>query len=201
MRRISCWLLAGGIIACLAGSAWAAEEALVNDTLKTIFSRKSVRSYKSEPVPKEKLELLIRAGMAAPTAVDKRPWEFIVVTDRTVLKQLADALPFAKMADKAAAAIIVGGDVRRQWGGMDSDYWIMDCSTATENILIAAESMGLGAVWTAVYPEDSRIRTVRQTLGIPSHIVPLNLIPLGVPTGREKPKDKYDPKKIHWDKW
>jgi nitroreductase len=201
MRRIGGWLLASGIIACLAGSAWAAEETLMNDTLKTIFSRKSVRTFKSETVPKEKLELLIRAGMAAPTAVDKRPWEFIVVTDRTVLKQLADALPFAKMADKGAAAIIVGGDVRKQWGGMDSDYWIMDCSAATENILLAAESMGLGAVWTAVYPEESRIRTVRQILGIPSHIVPLNLIPLGVPAGREKPKDKYNPAQIHWNKW
>jgi nitroreductase len=201
MRRCSGWLLAGGIIACLAGSAWAADEALMNDTLKTIFSRKSVRTFKSDPVPKEKLDLLIRAGMAAPTAVDKRPWEFIVVTDRTVLKQLADDLPYAKMAEKSAAAIIVGGDVRKQWGGMDTDYWIMDCSAATENILIAAESMGLGAVWTAVYPEESRIRTVRQILGIPSHIVPLNLIPLGVPAGREKPKDKYNPAQIHWNKW
>jgi nitroreductase len=201
MRRISFWLLASGIIACLAGSAWAADEALTNDTLKTIFSRKSVRTFTSEPVPKEKLEVLIRAGMAAPTAKDKRPWEFIVVTDRAVLKQLADALPFAKMADKAAAAIIVGGDMQKQWGGMDSDYWIMDCSAATENILLAAESMGLGAVWTAVYPEESRIRTVRQILGIPSHIVPLNLIPLGVPAGREKSKDKYNPAQIHWNKW
>ena len=89
MRTISGWLLASGILVCLAGSAWAADEALMNDTLKTIFSRKSVRTFKSETVPKEKLELLIRAGMAAPTAADKRPWEFIVVTDRTVLKQLA----------------------------------------------------------------------------------------------------------------
>jgi nitroreductase len=173
----------------------------MNDTLKTIFSRKSIRSYKDEPVSKEKLETLVKAGMAAPTAVDKRPWEFIVITDRKVLSQLADALPYAKMASSAAAAIIVGGDVRKQWGGMDSDYWIMDCSAATENILLAAESMGLGAVWTAIYPEDARIRAVRQILGIPPHIVPLNLVPVGVPAGRERPKDKYDPKQIHWNKW
>ncbi len=174
-------LLTCGILACFACSAWAADEAIMNDTLKTIFSRKSVRSYKNEPVSKEKLEMLIKAGMAAPTAVDKRPWEFIVITDRKVLNQLADALPYAKMASSAAAAIIVGGDVRKQWGGMDSDYWIMDCSAATENILLAAESMGLGAVWTAVYPEDSRIRAVRQILGMPSHIVPLNLVPWECP--------------------
>ncbi len=201
MRRLSGWLLASGMMACLAGSAWAADEALMNDTLKTIFSRKSIRSYKDEPVSKEKLEMLIKAGMAAPTAVDKRPWEYIVITDRKVLKQLADALPYAKMASTAAAAIIVGGDVRKQWGGMESDYWIMDCSAATENILLAAESMGLGAVWTAIYPEDARIRAVRQILGIPPHIVPLNLVPVGVPAGREKPKDKYNPTQIHWNKW
>lgn len=189
------------VMISLAGSAWAAEEVLMNDTLKTIFARKSVRSYRTEAVSDEKLQMLVRAGMAAPTAVDKRPWEFVVVTDRAVLKQLADALPYAKMSERAAAAIVVGGDVRRQWGGMESDYWIMDCSAATQNILLAAESMGLGAVWTAVYPEDSRVRAVRQILGIPPHVVPLNVIPVGVPSGREKPKDKYDPKQIHWNKW
>lgn len=194
-------LLACIVMVSLAGSAWAAEEALMNDTLKTIFARKSVRTYRNDTVADEKLQMLVRAGMAAPTAVDKRPWEFVIVTDRTVLKQLADALPYAKMADKAAAAIVVGGDVRKQWGGMESDYWIMDCSAATQNILLAAESMGLGAVWTAVYPEDSRVRAVRQILGIPHHVVPLNLIPVGVPAGREKAKDKYDPKQIHWNKW
>lgn len=194
-------LLACIVMVSLAGSAWAAEEALMNDTLKTIFARKSVRTYRNDIVADEKLQMLVRAGMAAPTAVDKRPWEFVIVTDRTVLKQLADALPYAKMADKAAAAIVVGGDVRKQWGGMESDYWIMDCSAATQNILLAAESMGLGAVWTAVYPEDSRVRAVRQILGIPHHVVPLNLIPVGVPAGREKAKDKYDPKQIHWNKW
>ena len=176
--------LACVVMVSLAGSAWAAEEAVMNDTLKTIFARKSVRAYRSEAVSDEKLQVLVRAGMAAPTAVDKRPWEFVVVTDRAVLKQLADALPYAKMADRAAAAIVVGGDVRKQWGGMESDYWIMDCSAATQNILLAAESMGLGAVWTAVYPEDSRVRAVRQILGIPHYVVPLNLIPEGVPADR-----------------
>jgi nitroreductase len=201
MGRFNIRLLACIAVVSLAGAAWAAEEALMNDTLNTIFARKSVRSFKSDAVPDEKLRMLVRAGMAAPTAVDKRPWEFIVVTDRAVLKQLADALPYAKMAEKAAAAIIVAGDVKKQWGGMESDYWIMDCSAATQNILLAAESMGLGAVWTAVYPEDSRVRSVRQILGIPSHVVPLNVIPVGVQAGREKPKDKYDPKQIPWNRW
>ncbi len=202
MRRIvTCGLLIYGIIALCAGSTWAAEEAIMNDTLKTIFSRKSVRTFQNDPVSKEKLEMLVRAGMAAPTAVDKRPWEFIVITDRTVLNRLADALPYARMARQAAAGIVVAGDTRKQWGGSDSSYWIMDCSAATENILLAAESMGLGAVWTAVYPEDSRTHTVRKILGIPGHIIPLNFIPVGIPQGKEKPKDKYNPAQVHWNKW
>lgn len=102
------------------------DDMTMNDTLKTIFSRKSVRSFKNEPVPKEKIEMLVRAGMAAPTAVDKRPWEFIVVTDRSILKQLADALPYAKMTEQAAAAIIVGGDISRQWGGTGAEFWKLE---------------------------------------------------------------------------
>ncbi len=178
-----------------------ARESISNDTLKTIFSRKSVRSYKDEPVPKEKIEMLVRAGMAAPTAVDKRPWEFIVITDKKLLNRLSDALPYARMAKQAAAGIVVAGDTKKQWGGRDSVYWIMDCSAASENILLAAESMGLGAVWTAIYPENGRAEAVRNILGLPAHIVPLNLIPIGVPQGAEKPKDKYNPAQIHWNKW
>lgn len=172
-----------------------------NDTLKTIFSRKSVRSYKDEVVSKDKLEMLVRAAMAAPTAVDKRPWEFIIISEPAVLKKLSDLLPFAKMAPKAGAAIIVLGDLEKQFGGTGADFWIMDCSAATENLLLAAESMGLGAVWTAIYPDMARINIVRNLLKIPSRYMPLNLIPVGIPTGEDQPKDKYNEGQIHWEKW
>jgi len=173
----------------------------MNETLKTIFARKSVRAFTEEPVSTETLETIIRAGMAAPSAVDKRPWEFIVVTDRQILKQLADVLPFARMTATAAAAVIVAGDIKKQFCGEDADYWIVDCSAATENILLAAESLGVGAVWAAVYPEDDRITAVSSILGIPSHIVPLNVIPVGMAGGREKPKDKWNPAQLHWNTW
>jgi nitroreductase len=172
-----------------------------NDTLRTIFSRKSVRSYTSDRISEDQLTVLAKAGMAAPTACDKRPWDFIVVTDKTYLKKLADALPFAKMAEKAAAAIVVTGDLNRQCGGKNKSYWMLDCSAASENILLAAESMGLGAVWTAVYPEADRIASVRGILEIPEDVVPLNLISIGLPSGKDTPKDKFDPKLIHKNKW
>jgi nitroreductase len=172
-----------------------------NPTLKTIFSRASVRSFKNAPVPKEALDTAVRAAMAAPTAVDKRPWEFIVITDRATLDRLAAALPYAKMASQAGAAIVVCGDTERQHGGTAADFWVMDCSAASENILLAVGSLGLGAVWTSVYPDPQRVKAVRSILGIPEHIVPLNLIPIGVPEGTPQPKDKYNPRQIHWEKW
>lgn len=178
-----------------------AEDVKMNDTLKTIFSRKSVRTYANTPISQEQLMMLVKAGMAAPTAVDRRPWDFIVITDKPTLKKLADLSPHAKMTEFAAAAIVVTGDLDQQFGGKDSTFWLLDCSAATENILLAAESMKLGAVWTAVYPDPQRIEVIRTALKIPDHVVPLNLIPIGVPAGDEKPKDKFDPKKIHQNTW
>ncbi len=178
-----------------------AQNAQTNQTLETIFSRKSVRSYTNQPVTKEQLNTLVKAAMAAPTAVDKRPWEFIVITEKNILAQLALVLPYAQMANNAAAGIIVLGNIEKQWGGKDSQFWIMDCSAATENILLAAESMGLGAVWTAIYPDRERIEAVRKIFGFPEILVPLNFIPIGIPTGEEKPKNKYNPEQIHWNKW
>ncbi|HNW16567.1 MAG TPA: nitroreductase family protein [bacterium] len=173
----------------------------MNETMKTIFARKSVRNYNESTIPKETFELLVKAGMAAPTARDKRPWEFIIITDKAVLKKLSDALPYAKMAEKAGHGIVVAGDMEKQNGGVNSPYWIMDCSAAVQNILLAAESLGLGAVWTAVYPNADRIEPVSKILGLPKNIVPLAFIPVGTPTGTDKPKDKFNKDQIHWNKW
>lgn len=173
----------------------------LNETLRTIFSRKSVRAYAEGTIPKEKLEVLARAGMAAPSAVDQRPWEFIVITENAMLGDLAARLPYAKMAAHASAAIIVCGDMRRQWGGSESVMWVIDCAAAAENILLAAESMGLGAVWTAVYPHPDRIHPVRELLGLPDYIQPLCLIPVGIPRGGEKAKDKWNAERLHWERW
>jgi len=173
----------------------------MNETLNTIFSRKSVRSFTGASIPKDTLDLIIKAGMAAPTARDTRPWQFVVVTDKETLARLAQDLPYCKMAKDAGAAVIVVGDLNKQHAGADSDYWIMDCSAASLNILLAVESLGLGATWTAVYPNEDRIKPVRKILGLPEGMMPLNVIPIGVPTAPQKAKDKYQPERIHWEKW
>lgn len=172
-----------------------------NSTLDIIHKRKSVRNYTDKKVSKEQLEKLVKAGMAAPTAVNKQPWAFIVVDDKTVLNKLGDALPYAKMTKKASAAIIVCGDMTKALKGWEQEFWIQDCSAATQNILLAAESMGLGAVWTAAYPAKDRMQSVIDILTLPEHIIPLNVIPIGYPAGIEKPKDKWKTQNLHWNKW
>lgn len=173
----------------------------MNDTLINILSRKSVRQYTDQPVSLDTLHVLVKAGMSAPSAVDKRPWDFIIIDTRSLLDTLADSLPYASMARKAPAGIVVAGNLKEQHDGEQSDYWICDCSAATQNILIAAESLGLGAVWTAVYPDTKRISTVRTLLSIPEHCIPLSFIPVGYPEGKDKIKDKYDETRIHYNNW
>ena len=171
------------------------------DTLTTIHARKSVRHYTGQPVSKKDLEALVKAGMAAPTAMDRRPWAFVVVSDEAALRQLAQGLPYAQMILQAKSAIVVCGVMNKAGNGEARDFWIQDCSAATENILLAAEAIGLGAVWTGVYPSTQRVDHVQKTLGIPRDVVPLNVIAVGYPTGEDRPKDKFDPTNIHWDKW
>jgi len=160
-----------------------------------------VRRFKEGSIGEQDLETVLRAGMAAPTAKDCRPWHFIVIREREILDALARELPYAKMAFKAQAGIIVVGDPALQAAGIDFDYWVMDGSAATQNILLAIESLGLGAVWTAVYPRPERIAPVRRILGIPDSVIPLNLIPVGIPMGVEEPRDKYDPERVHVNGW
>jgi nitroreductase len=181
--------------------ALAAAEASPRDCLSVIHSRKSVRQYTGQPVSKEQLMTILKAGMAAPTAVDKRPWAFVVVTDETVLAKLAEGLPYSKMIVQSKAAIVVCGVLAKALPGEGRVFWVQDCSAATENILLAAEAIGLGAVWTGMYPSQQRLAYAQQVLGIPQDVIPLNIIAVGHPVGVEKPKDKFDPANIHWQKW
>lgn len=160
-------------------------------TLEIIAERKSVRKYLDKPVEEEKIEQMLRAGMAAPSGKDTRPWEFVIVTDSVILNQMAEKLPYAKMLAHAPMAIVVCGD------STVSAYWYLDCSAATQNILLAAEALELGAVWTAAYPYEDRISAVREPLLLPDNIIPLCVIPVGYPNGEFKPKDKFNPAKIH----
>jgi nitroreductase len=173
---------------------------LLNETISTIHNRKTVRDFTKQAVPQELLNVLIKAAMAAPTAVNSQPWEFIVVTEKSKLEKLAHSLQFSRMLDSATAAIIVCTDPNKS-KDKDVNYAIIDATLASENILLAAESLGLGGAWVAVFPKDSVIEYIRNEFDIPDNIIPLNIIPLGFPVGNEKPKNKYNPGVVHFEKW
>ena len=168
--------------------------------LSTIQSRKSVRHFTDKIISEEDMTTVLRAGMAAPTAMDKRPWQFIVIRDTTMMKELRKGLYYARGLDQSTAAIVVCGDMTKVL--KDSpEFWITDTSAATENILLALESMGLGGVWSGVYPSEKAMTFVSGLLNLPETILPLNIIPVGYPAGFEKPKDKFDTSTIHYEKW
>ncbi len=171
-----------------------------NETLNTIYSRRSVRSFTGEAVSRETLTKILKAAMAAPSAVNIQPWAFVVVTRRQTLDELCDRLPYAKMLDKAGAAIVVCG-IPDKDEVFSKDYWVMDCSAASENILLACHALSLGAVWTAVHVDEERIANVRKILNIPGNIIPLNVIPIGVPKEKGKALDKFKEENIHWEQW
>ncbi len=139
------------------------------------------------------LEQLLRAAMAAPSGKNVQPWEFIVVKSRELLDAMAEELPYAKMLAYAPIAIVVCGDENK------SSYWYVDCAAAAENLLLAAEDMGLGAVWTATYPYPERMEVCTKHLNLPENIKSLCVIPVGHPAKEDLPKEKFNPEKIHYE--
>lgn len=168
-----------------------------NPAYRNIVERTSVRRFTGEPVQAEQQDALLHAAMSAPTGVNRQPWEFVVVDDRQLLSALADALPYAKMTAEAPVAIVVCGNPERFLDGDDATLWEQDLSAASENILLAAHALGLGAVWTCLYPHPDRMEAVRKILGIGEKIIPFNLIPVGYPVAVHKPMDKWHPERVH----
>lgn len=166
--------------------------------LDNILARTSIRSYQDRPVEQDKIEKMLRAGMAAPSAVDKRPWHFVVVTDKQLLNGLAEANPNAGMAARAPLAIVVCGDKTKALTRVP-DYWVQDVAAATENILLAAQGMGLGAVWTGTFPNEGRVQGVTRVLNLPEHIIPFCTIVIGYPEKYQAPKDKWDEGNISYN--
>jgi len=173
----------------------------VPDVLTVIHQRRSVRHYTGAPVRPAQLDTLVRAAMAAPTAGNAQPWAFVVVTERARLRGLADALPYGKMLPTAGAAIVVCGVPAKALPGAAASFWVQDCAAAAENVLLAAQGIGLGAVWLGVYPLEDRMAGVRDACSIPTEVSPVCVISLGVSAGIEEPKDKYSSANVHWETW
>lgn len=173
----------------------------VDAVYDNIMSRTSVRSYADRPVEKEKIEKMLHAGMAAPTAMNRQPWHFIVVDDRALLDAIAKATPNAGMAKKAPLAIVVCGDKNKFAEGGAREMWSQDVSAATENILLQAHAMGLGAVWTGTFPSEERMKAVTTLLNMPSNLIPFCTIVVGYPDGDVTPKDKWNEQNVSYNKF
>lgn len=174
---------------------------MANPAFANILTRRSVRQYLDTPVSDEQLSAILHAGMSAPSGVNKQPWEFIVIDDKATLRLLAEALPYAKMTASAPVAIVVCGNKERFLPDADSNLWEQDCSAASENILLAAHALGLGGVWTCLYPHEERMEPVRKILNLPENLIPFNLIPIGNPAADHAPMNKWHPERIHLNKF
>lgn len=162
-----------------------------------ITSRRSVRTYEKKTIPKDLIEKLLRAAMSAPSAMNSQPWHFVVIDKREMLDQIPSFSIYAKMCKEAPLAILVCAEPELAYG----DYWIQDCSAATENILLAAHSMGLGAVWTGVFPKKEKVDGFKKLLKLPPSIEPFSLVPIGYPKDPGKKKDKFKKDRIHINSW
>lgn len=165
---------------------------------EVLATRRSIRSFQKKEVPAELLEQLVRAAMLAPSAGNQQPWHFIIVTDRERLDRVPSFQPYAKMITQAPAAIVVCGDPEgRKWPA----FWVQDCSAATQNLLLAARDLGLGTVWTGLFPEEDRIRGARKLFAIPEHIIPFAIVPIGWPNGKFSAQDRFKPELVHQEIW
>lgn len=190
----SALVLAAGLMASSCGHNESAPDSGAC-VIENIMTRTSVRQFTDEAVGADTVETLLRAGMAAPTAKNLQPWAFAVISGRSVLDSLQAVSPYARL-ETAPLAIVVCGDMNKAADGGAGEFWVQDCSAATENILLAAHALGLGAVWCGGYPDSARVEGIRRVLGLPANLVPLNIISLGHPAVNPEPKDKWKPENV-----
>ena len=168
--------------------------------LDFILGRRSIRVFKPGQVSEEELRVLLEAAMAAPSAVGKDPWRFVVIRSRDTLVQIADVLPNGKMLPFASVGIVVCGDIEAAHDGQLS-YMLQDCSAAVENLLVAVQAMGLGACWLGIHPREPRIKAVSKILGLPSTVIPVAALAIGHPGEEKEARTRYNPAFVHMERW
>ena len=166
--------------------------------MKTILSRRSIRKFTGESVRKEDILTFIEAAMAAPSACNQQPWHFVVAKDKETHRKVMEIHSYTKMLEKASHAIFVCADPELQ---TCPGYWTQDLSAATENLLLAVHTMGYGATWCGVYPDDNRVWKIREILDLPKRVIPLNVVAIGVPDEEKPPSNRYKEERVHYEKW
>jgi nitroreductase len=170
------------------------------DSIQMFLNRRSIRKYQKKEIPKEKIELLLKAAMSAPSAKATDPWRFIVVSDKTILVAISDGLPNGKMLAEAPLGIVICGEIAKACDNQLS-YLLQDCSAAIENILLAAHALNLGACWLGVHPMEERIAHIKKLFNLPDGILPVSCIALGFPISPKDARTRYNPEFVHYEKW
>ena len=168
------------------------------ELMEGILTRRSIRKFTDKKVPKEIIDELLKAAMQAPSAGNNQPWEFIVIDDRKLLVKVPEFHPYSKMLKEAPLAILICAHVKTE---KYCDYWVQDCSAATQNLLLAAHAKGLGAVWLGIYPIQERVAGIQELVDLPADIVPLSLIAIGYPAEKKEPADRFKKEKVRYNKW
>ncbi len=163
-----------------------------------LITRRSIRSFKPDPIEREQVEELVRAGMYAPSAVNCQPWHFIVIDERQLMDQVMEIHPYAGMLREAQYAVMVCGDEKLEHA---PGYWVVDCGAATQNILLAAHSKGIGAVWLGLHPREERKQGMSKLFGLPGHIKPFAMIALGYPNEEKPVPERFKRERIHYNRW
>ncbi|MDD3470895.1 MAG: nitroreductase family protein [Thermoguttaceae bacterium] len=164
------------------------------DAYENLLTRRSVRRFEKTPIAEETLEKILKAGMYAPSACNCQPWEFIILDDPAIVSEIPKINPHAAMALQAPLSILVCGDLQREH---PSGYWVVDCAAAVQNIMLAAHALGVGSVWTAVYPRPERVAGFKTLLNLPEHIVPHALDVVGYAAEQPTPPNRFVPTRIH----
>lgn len=168
------------------------------ELMDAILTRRSIRQYTGELISDDQLAQILRAGSYAPSAHDRRPWHFVVLRDPAGLEALAKVHPYAKMAPQAGTAVVVCGDLERQ---RELGFLVEDCSAVIQNMLLAARGLGLGAVWCGLHPIEVLVEGARALLGLPPTVVPVGLVVLGHSAENRVVAERFDPNRVHRDRW
>lgn len=168
------------------------------DLFEAILTRRSIRKYTEDAIADDELRRILECAMNAPSACNEQPWQFMVFRDPANKALLAKTSPYTGMAEKAAAVIVVCGDLSLEKA---RGYWVQDCSVAIQNLLLAARGLGIGTVWCGVHPNQERVEYLKKTFQLPENVIPLGLICLGRPLQEFRKADRFNEDRIHWEKW
>lgn len=168
------------------------------EVIEALLGRRSIRKYKDQKISNENINEVLKAAMYAPTAMNLKAWQFIVIDDKAVLVQTINSIPYAEMLKQSAAAILVCGDSEIE----KNESWLLqNCSAATQNILLAAHGLGIGSCWIAIHGMDDVYKKIKNQFKLPDNIIPVSLISLGYPDEVVTAEERFKQEKIHYNKW